>query len=201
LKSSGIDASAWKSLKKSKKKSDAADKSADTIDNSASSRDPTTIQESNGVTAESKDANSSSRSFIMSIFGMIVFAVLLQVFHLYISTPIAPGSVVPPRVWLNKCGLLRYTSSCEDSLLHVGKDGTVTGFDANNDIAWEIEGGICNTNDTACVPGMQFTKDLKIIVGGKPIVYVNKIKVDTPLSPWPFEKEPKVKTWLKKSKK
>jgi hypothetical protein len=145
--------------------------------------------------------------------GIILISILLQVFHLYISTPIAPGSVVPPGVWLNKCGLGRYipSSKCVDSFVHVGKDGTITGYNSRSDIIWEIIGDSCNLSATTatspsedesitppistetCIPGMQFTKDLQIIVGGKSIYYISKAQIEQSLSPWPFEYEPKLK--------
>jgi hypothetical protein len=173
---------------------------------SESNADPSVVvEESEGdtmteedVSYESSDpADGKGRGFVVTFFAVICLSVLLQVFHLYISTPIAPGSVVPPRVWLNKCGLSRFVTNCDDAFLHVGKDGNVVGYDSKKQIAWEIEGAVCSKANKSCIPGMQFTKDLKVIVGGKPIVYVNKRGVDSPLSPWPFEEEPKLKTMRK----
>lgn len=150
--------------------------------------------------AEPDSANAKGLNFVVGFFVVIFLSVLLQVFHLYISTPISPGSVVPPKVWLNKCGLLRFVSYCDDAFLHVEKSGNVVGYDSKKQVAWEIEGAVCKSTDKSCIPGMQFTKDLKVIVGGKPIRFVNKMGFDTPLAPWPFEAEPKLKTWLKNQK-
>jgi hypothetical protein len=142
--------------------------------------------------------NIGKRGYVLSLVGIIFVSVLLQVFHLYISTPIAPGSIVPPGVWLNKCGLVRYfTSTCDDAFLHVGKDGTITGYNSHSDVVWEMVGAACASDETTtatCIPGMQFTKDLQIIVGGKHMLQINKLLLEQALSPWPFEQEPKLKS-------
>lgn len=211
LKSSGIDASAWKLVKKTKKKTNASSLSKsmpesvlETTEHSESvSHDPTKIRETNGnVTPDEKYVLwGEGRGIVFGFFFVIFLSVVLQVFHLFISSPIAPGSVVPPGHWLSKCGLFGNFNSCENANLHVNKRGTIVYYNSQGEVAWRIDGDVCKLTDDKCIPGVQFTKDKKVIIGGKQVSFVEKFGIDTPLSPWPFEEPPKLKTRLSKKQR
>jgi hypothetical protein len=134
---------------------------------------------------------------MITVFVVIIVSVVLQAFQIYMVSPVRFGSVVPPGTWITKCGLMRLTPYCDDSLMHVDSKGNVILYNSQNEIMWQIEGAVCKRKDKSCVEGMKVTKEGKIIVGGKHITYITKFGTDYPLSPWPFEEEPKVKTWLK----
>lgn len=135
-------------------------------------------------------------STTVTVIGIILFAIVLQVFHLYISAPIRPGHVVSPGIWLTKCGVLSIYPACDNAYVTYDKNGTVKMFNAAEELVWEIDGGVCKAGDETCVPGMQVKDDNTLVVGGKTISSVKMFK-DASLSPWPFAEQPKVRIYKK----
>lgn len=115
---------------------------------------------------------------------------------MYISAPIKPGHTVSPGIWLSKCGLLAFWPDCENSYMKVETDGRVSLFNADKELAVEIQGDVCKEDDDGCIPGLQVKEDGSLVVGGKAISWVNMYK-ESELSPWPFTEKPKVKVWKK----
>jgi hypothetical protein len=181
LASSGIDASGWKEDPKKKKKKSAF-KSVDKAPVS--------------TVAEPLEATKKGGKWFTVIF-IVLLALLLQVFHVYISAPINAGSTISPGLWLSKCGLLTLLPSCENAYLHFNREGVVTHYNAKKAETWKMEGAVCSADDEACVPGMQILEDGKVVIGGKPVHYVTTFVKDVTLSPWPFVETPKVKLWRK----
>jgi hypothetical protein len=131
----------------------------------------------------------------------VLCALILQVFHTYVSAPIQLSSVTAPGTWLTKCGLLTLWPNCENAYLHLDRSGVLTYYSAEKDIQWTVQGGSCSaaaTADDDCVPGMQVLPDGSIIIGGQPAKYVTAYGgVDPSLSPWPFGETPKLRVWKK----
>lgn len=131
------------------------------------------------------------------LLGVALAAILLQVLHLYVSTPIKPGQVVAPGVWLSKCGLRAFSSDCQNAFLHMGRDGKLKMYNAQKQVAWEIQGEVCNNTDKDCVRGLQVKEDGSLNIGGKPVQWMAKYDKNSDLSPWPFVQKPKIKIWNK----
>ena len=130
------------------------------------------------------------------LFAVMVCALLLQVFHIYISAPIKPGHVVAPGIWLSKCGLLAAMNSCENSYFSMDKEGKMTVYGADREVAWEAQGAVCAEGDESCTPGMEFKEDGSIVIGGKPISSITMYQ-KSELAPWPFAEKPQVRVWKK----
>lgn len=197
LASSGIDASGWKEDKKRKKKAATATSSAGESD-IAVQAEPLDV----ASTAGQRSGDSNGRFTILVVLA--IFALLLQVFHVYISAPIQPGSTISPGIWLSQCGLLSLLPSfCkENAYVHFDRLGRVTYYNANKEVVWTMEGRVCPEDDeekVECIRGMQVHPDGKIYVGGQLIHHVTVYPkgVTAPLSPWPFVETPKVKVWRK----
>ena len=127
---------------------------------------------------------------------------LLQVFHIYISAPIKPGHIVAPGIWLTQCGLLGVLPSCQNSYFALDMNGKVTVHNADHELAWEMQGGVCpddkDDDDDAknaeeCEPGMEVKEDGTIVIGGKKVKTVLVYQKGVELSPWPFAEAPKLK--------
>jgi hypothetical protein len=134
------------------------------------------------------------------LFVAIAFAVLLQVFHIYISAPIKPGHAVAPGIWLSKCGLLAALPSCENAYFALDKTGKVTVRDQDQEIVWEMQGSVCDeTSEESCQPGMQVSETGTVTIGGRAVlgVFTHKKGGVVELSPWPFAEPPKLKVWKK----
>jgi hypothetical protein len=189
LLSSGIDAKGWKedALKKKKKK---VEKKKTEVDTSSRSAPAEPVAES-----EPKSAMTNSKALFAIIF-VILLAILLQVFHMYISAPIKPGHVVSPGVWLSKCGLLAVLPHCDNAFLNVSKDGKVILYNADHEIAWEMKGAVCSESDEKCIRGLHVMENGNLAIGGKSIQWLNMYK-PSDLSPWPFTEKPRVKVWKK----
>ena len=166
LKASGVDVSDWARAKKKpsishKKKSTPA---------------PTSTDKSIEIPEE------SSSSFAPKLFGILVLLALaffLNVVHVYLSTPIRPGHVIAPGLWLSECGLL---PTCR--VLNVQTDGTVVLYQ-DMERVWEFQGA----------PGdLEFGSDKILKVGGERIHWVTLHDDSAVLDPWPFEEKPKIRT-------
>lgn len=167
LRSSGIDASAWRDEKLVAKK--AAKAAAAT---------PKTIKTS-----------SSSGGFraISFVFLLTLFAVLAQVFHLYISAPVKPGHVVTPGVWLSKCGLMSFFKpDCENAYFSLDKTGKATLTNAKKEVVWTLEGGVCKKSKKFCKEGMEVTPEGEVLIGGELVKYAITQNDKANLSAWPF---------------
>lgn len=181
LSISGIDASGWKEDPKKKKKKPAL-KTRSIPETSA---------------AEPLEVEKKGSNKMFTIVMMTLMAIVLQVFHVYISAPIYTGSTVSPGIWLSKCGLLTVLPSCENAYLHFDRDGIVTHYNSAKHVTWKIEGAVCEDDDVDCISGMQFLDDGKIMIGGKHVPYVTSFVKEANLSPWPFAETPKLKIWKK----
>lgn len=184
------------------------------VENPAAIQD--TVEQTNAEIKNSSNQNTNQNTIGTGILVCVVAALFLQLFHLYISAPIAVDSVVAPGVWLSKCGLFgnHPFTTCEEAYLHISKRGSVEYYDSDRKMVWKMDGAVCDPDrsNNKCIPGLQFTADKKIviggkvidqriIVGGKPITSYSKVGVDMPLSPWPFETQPKVNKWLNQQQK
>lgn len=147
--------------------------------------------------AEPLEEKKKGGNKMFTLIFIVMLALLLQVFHVYISAPINPGSTISPGVWLSKCGLLTVMPSCENSYLHFNREGVVTHYNAAKLVTWKMEGGVCDVDDEECIPGMQVQEDGKVVIGGKTVPYVTSFVKDVNLSPWPFVETPKLKVWRK----
>jgi hypothetical protein len=170
LRSSEIDVSDWVDSKK--KKSKKAIKSS--------------TGESDG---DSSEGGTKTVTFIL----IIMAAIFLQVYHLYVSAPIKTGHVVSPGIRLSRCGILPFMPSCSNAYLSFENDGTVVLKDSSNALLWEIKGGVCRKTDKNCIPGMKVEQNGEVVVGGKSVSYVYTHKDDIELSPWPFAEQPKLR--------
>ena len=128
---------------------------------------------------------------------VVLIALVLQVAHLYCSTPIKPGSTISPGTWLSKCGLLVFWPPCENAYFHVGKDGSAKHYSADRKVSWEMEGGECAAGNDSCVPGMQVAEDGTVQIGSKAVKFATSYSTGSSLSPWPFAEAPKLKMWQK----
>lgn len=143
---------------------------------------------------EANSASSSSKSTIeWFLIVVVVIAVLLQAAQTHITSPLKPGQVLKPGMWMSKCGLLSAfpIGICENSGLEMNQEGVLTLYGHDGSVQWRLVGGICKP-DTNCVPGLMVKDDGNLIIGDKHITSVT-IKGDAPLTPWPFEKEPKLR--------
>ena len=138
-----------------------------------------------------KEATGTSESIRISFLIIIVIAILLQGAQMYITAPLRPGSVMPPGMWMSKCGLLSVLPICENAGLEMNDDGVLTLYGSDGDVQWKLVGGTCRAN-TDCEPGLVVKDDGNLVIGGKSITSVT-IKGDAPLTPWPFEREPKLR--------
>jgi hypothetical protein len=196
LASSGIDASGWKDDKKRKKKA-------------ATTAPDITVQAEplDGAKTASSSHRRNGRLTVLVVLAL--FALLLQIFHVYISAPIQPGSTISPGIWLSQCGLWSlFPSFCPDNAyVHFDRLGRVTYYNAHKHVVWTMEGRVCPEEDAAggggetvaCIRGLQVLPDGKIFIGGQLIHHITVYSKGTaaPLSPWPFVETPKVKVWRK----
>jgi hypothetical protein len=58
-------------------------------------------------------------------------------------------------------------------ILEDGRLGTVTLYNSKQEVAWQIEGGVCADDDDDCVPGMHVNLDGTVAVGGKHVSWVS----------------------------
>ena len=179
LASSGIDATSWRdeAMKKKKSKKSEGKESA---------------SRSTGNAAESS-GGSGVAGVLKTAFLIALVAAVLQVFHLYISTPIKPGNVVSPGVWLSKCGLLFFLPSCENAYFSLDKNGKATYSDANQTTVWVMEGGVCDESDESCTPGMVVGVDGNIVIGGKNVKQATTYVKGFDMDQWPFAELPNLK--------
>jgi hypothetical protein len=180
LLSSGIDAKAWREKKKKRRSNPKTTRALDESD--------------------AAPAGTSSTKTI-TILVVVLAAIALQVFHMYISTAIKPGHIVSPGIWLTKCGILGMLPPpvCDSNeKLEYGDDGMVTLRSPDGTPLWEMQGGVCPADDATCTPGMQVKEDNTIVIGGKTVYTVRLFDANAELSPWPFAEPPKVSIRLSK---
>jgi hypothetical protein len=83
-------------------------------------------------------------------------------------------------------------------ILEDGRLGTVTLYNSKQEVAWQIEGGVCADDDDDCVPGMHVNLDGTVAGGGQARIVGFHILYETEaLSPWPFAESPQLKIWKK----
>lgn len=172
LKASGIDASAWKEVP-------------------VPVPAPTTTSRALPEAEPKKEIKEESGGGAFSLVIMVLFAILLQVYHSKITAPIAPGQVLSPGGWVSRCGIASALPICDNEYMYMGTEGVLSLFDANGELEWKMEGGVCSTED--CVEGLEMKEDNRVLIGGKLVSWVNVKKDAKPISPWPFADEPKVK--------
>ena len=127
----------------------------------------------------------------LAIIVVAFIAILLQAAQMYITAPLKPGHVLSPGMWMSKCGLLSPFPACHNSGLEMNEDGVLTLYGADGSVQWQLVGGKCQS-DKDCTPGLVVKDDGNLVIGGKAITSVT-IKGDAPLSPWPFEMDPKLR--------
>jgi hypothetical protein len=91
---------------------------------------------------------------------------------------------------------------CESNdRLEYGDDGMVTLLSPDGAHLWEMQGGVCSTDEVeagTCTPGMQVKEDNTVVIGGKTVYTVRLFDANAELSPWPFAEPPKVSIRLSK---
>ena len=73
-------------------------------------------------------------------------------------------------------------------------DGTVAIFNDLNELDMLLVGGVCGADADDCVDGVVLEEDGKVYIGGKLVKSIARFDDESPLSPWPFEEEPKLKS-------
>jgi hypothetical protein len=139
-----------------------------------------------------KAVAAETNSVWISVIIIAIIAIILQGAQMYITAPLRPGSVLQPGMWMSKCGLLSFMPICENAGLEMKEDGVLTLYGSDGSVQWKLQGGKCRAHDTECEPGLVVKDDGNLVIGGKSITSVT-IKGDAPLSPWPFEREPKLR--------
>jgi len=175
LKASGIDASAWKEVKPPPV---------------ATTDTPRALPEEPAKEASESGSGGGAGSVFFIVF-MVIAAIVLQVYHSKITAPIEPGQVLSPGGWVSRCGLASILPVCENSYLQMGDEGVLSLFDANGELEWKMEGGVCNSE--GCITGLEMRDDNKLAIGGKVVNWVNVKKDAKAISPWPFAVQPKLK--------
>lgn len=135
---------------------------------------------------------SSARNTTIAIVLVTMIAVILQGVQMRITAPLRPGSAMEPGMWMSKCGLLSALPVCENSGLEMGEDSVLTLHGSDGSVQWKIQGGKCRASNKECEPGLLVKEDGNLVIGGRSITSVT-IKGDAPLTPWPFEREPKLR--------
>ena len=74
----------------------------------------------------------------------------------------------------------------------MGHDGVLSLFDAKGELEWKMEGAVCKSEES-CINGLEMREDKTLAIGGKVVQWVNVKKHAEPISPWPFEVQPKLK--------
>jgi hypothetical protein len=188
LAASGIDASAWKDItKKNRKKRSTLKSNSSNVASSSSEQGQQLLKK-----------KSSSGSTTFSFVFILLCALILQAFHIYVSAPIKPGSITSPGTWLAKCGLLTLWPSCENAYVHLDRAGVLTYYSAEKQIRWKVQGRTCPIEEKGCVDGLHVLDDGSVNIGGKLAKDVIAFGgVDPALSPWPFVEKPKFRVWKK----
>lgn len=149
--------------------------------------------------AENSKSLSSSASLMTfgkeQVFYFILalwVAMFTQGCHMYRSSPLESGQVLAPGSIMNKCGVLpTFATGCSgDAYLHMGKNGMLRFYNADRDLIWSMQGGLCHTK--TCVDGLEIKADGNLVIGGKKVDSIfakNNENVD--LAPWPFVTQPK----------
>lgn len=191
LAASGIDASGWKDDAKKNHR-----KKRSTLKTKTSTASGSSLHNNGDQQYKKKVSSGSSVTF--SFLFIVMGALILQVFHTYVSAPVKPGSVTAPGTWLSKCGLLTLLPSCENAYVHLDRSGVLTYYSTEKEIQWTVHGGVCAATAVDCVPGLQVLDDGNIVIGGQPVKYVVTYGgFDPSLSPWPFVEAPKLRVWKK----
>ncbi len=201
LKSSGIDVLGWKvdkdgAVKKPKKSRRSSGKTSKSVPVSA----PPAVsapESAPAITPEPPTVvkkKSSFRGLFITVILIGIFAFGLQVVHTYVSSPIPVGQVVSPGVWLSRCGLLAFQAECKNAFLHMGRDGVVTLYGPDQELAWQMIGAACPADVSDCVDGLVMREKGIVTIGGKVVTTVTVYGTQMPqLSPWPFAEPPKVR--------
>jgi hypothetical protein len=81
-------------------------------------------------------------------------------------------------MWMSKCGLLLPLPVCQNSGLEMNDYGVLT---------------LYGSDGSDCVPRLVVKNDGNLVIGGKAITSVTtKGDEPAPLTPWPFQVEPKL---------
>lgn len=141
--------------------------------------------------SEEKLKGDKTTSLNRALIVIAVIAIVLQAAQMYITAPLKPGDVLSPGMWMSKCGLLSPLPACHNSGLEMNENGVLTLYGADGSVQWRLVGGKCHPG-MDCIPGLVVKDDGNLVIGGKAITSVT-INGDAPLSPWPFEMEPKLR--------
>ncbi|GKY91135.1 hypothetical protein MPSEU_000086300 [Mayamaea pseudoterrestris] len=160
--------------------------------NKKTSKKAVKLSSSSGkVIATDDDSHKGGKS--AGLIAVILAAIVLQVYHLYISAPIKPGHIVSPGIHLSKCGVLSILPTCSNEYMTFADEETIVMKDAADKVLWSIRGNTCKKGDKGCIRGMKVGEDGELIIGGKVVDSVRTYTDDVKLSPWPFAEEPKIR--------
>jgi len=136
---------------------------------------------------------SSGTNKIWAFAAVALLAVVFQVIHVFLSSPLKPNQVLSPGITLHEAGLLSLLPFKESSSLEMGTQGTMTLYGPSKEIEWQIFGATCPApSDDGCRNGAVLDDAGDLLIGGKAVTSVH-VTGDAPLSPWPFEKAPKLR--------
>jgi hypothetical protein len=138
-----------------------------------------------------KDQGGKLFAPIIPVVALLVL--VLHTYHNIITTPIQVGIPLSPGTWRSRCGLLTYFpfSECVNAHLEVHDDGTVAIFNDINELDMMLVGSMCTVEE--CVDGILLEEDGKVYVGGRLVKSAARFDDDSPLSPWPFAIQPRLK--------
>lgn len=147
----------------------------------------------NPAVAAAKAPKSAPEKQSSSVFGILIpvlIAFLLFKLNDFVTSPLAPGDVLPPGLFRSKCGILSVLpesiTGCDPALLKMGTDGVLS-FYAGDDLLWEMKGAVCPEGNDACEPGAVLDAKGKVTIGGaraRVRVVGGRGVVNTP---WPFD--------------
>jgi hypothetical protein len=195
LVASGIDTNPWCDEAKKQKKGD--NKSRKDVPTDAATAAPSIKSHSDFAEDTATEDSDATKESLASSFGKIVLwmgvVAVLAALHVYMSTPLTRGQVVPPGAWLSYCGLLPFDPECENAYLNVNFEGKVIAYNSNRDVAWEMQGDVCAAQAGSCVRGLELRDNGLIFVGGKRIRSIRVPDKSVSITPWPFAEKPHLK--------
>ena len=134
---------------------------------------------------------------LISILIPIIFSI-----QAHITSPLSPGDSLPVRHWRSTCGLLNFfpenISGCStNKILELKDNGLLTLYEVDgeiNNVLWQMTGKCQTENECFASIG----EDGAISIGdtyGSVVKTKGKKKENIiTLSPWPFTKEPPIKS-------
>jgi len=126
-------------------------------------------------------------------FVGILFAIFMHLFvnaHYHLSSPLQPGSILPPGKERSHCGLLGFMpfTSCSNRSVKMGTDGVLDIFEGDK-IIFSLAGNVCEDSVEGCVDGLEIKEDGVMMIGGEKAKAKAKTKKLIFLSPWPLSED------------